>query len=188
MTSQEREKFARVIAEGRALQRHLPWLEMVVVGLEHKKVDDLVVPTAEETLRIKAFLCTDRQALRDYLDLAAVADTLGDDVALRALRFLNVLYPGAGNQTCITRLAEVTSQGPVDLGQHDLKTYRGIQAPYDDWRYVEQRCRDIARKLLVMELDGAVATDVDEFLASADVQDLRQHDDKNSGPGRQAYE
>jgi hypothetical protein len=99
------------------------------------------------------------------------------------LRFLNVLYPGAGNQTCITRLAEVTSQQPVDLGQHDLKTYRVIQAPYDDWRYIEQRCRELARKLLVMELDGAVATEVDEFLAIADVQDLRQQDGETPDGG-----
>lgn len=258
MTSQERERFARVVAEGRALQRHLPWLDMVAVGgtaaalharhrystdtdhvtpllrtqfevvkeelrtwegwqlkrerrpfallgerhgvdlgirqlrrvisLEHERVDNLVIPTAEETLRIKAFLCTDRQALRDYLDVAALVDRLGDDVALRALRFLNVLYPGAGNQTCITRLAEVTSQEPVDLGQHDLSSYRGIQSPYDDWRYVEQRCRDVARKLLVMELDGAVATEVDEFLATADVQDLRRQDGEDAGPLRRAEE
>jgi hypothetical protein len=253
MTSQEREEFERVIAEGRALQGHLPWLDMVAVGgtaaalharhrysidtdhvtpllrtrfevvkeelrtwegwqlkrerrpiallgerhgvalgirqlrrvitLEHEKVEDLVIPTAEETLRIKAFLCTDRQALRDYLDLTALADKLGDDGALRALRFLNVLYPGAGNQTCITRVAEVTSQEPIDLRQHDLKTYRGIQGPYDDWSYIEQRCSELARKLLVMELEGAVATEVEEFLSIANVQDLRQQKGETSGGG-----
>lgn len=255
MTEREREEFERVLAEGRALQQHLPWLDMVAVGgtaaalhaghrysldtdhvtpllrpqyeivkeelrtwegwhlkrerrpfvllgerhgvdlgvrqlrrvitLERETMGDLVIPTAEETLRIKAFLCTDRQALRDYLDLAALADKLGDEDALQALRFLNVLYPGSGNQTCITRLAEVTSQEPVDLDQHDLKTYRGIRAPYDDWRYVEHRCRDLARRLLVMELEGEVATDVEEFLATADARDLRELDEQTPGDGIQ---
>ncbi len=253
MTEREREEFERVVAQGRALQRHLPWLDMVAVGgtaaalhahhrysldtdhvtpllrrqyevvkeelrtwegwhlkrerrpfallgerhgvdlgirqlrrvitLERETVGDLIIPTAEETLRIKAFLCTDRQALRDYVDLAALTDRVGHEGALRALRFLNVLYPGSGNQTCITRLAEVTSQEPVDLHQLDLRTYRGIQAPYDDWRYVEGRCRDLARRLLVLELEGEVATDVEEFLATADAQDLRQEGDQIQGNG-----
>ena len=253
MTEREREEFERVVAQGRALQRHLPWLDMVAVGgtaaalhahhrysldtdhvtpllrrqyevvkeelrtwegwhlkrerrpfallgerhgvdlgirqlrrvitLERETVGDLIIPTAEETLRIKAFLCTDRQALRDYVDLAALTDRVGHEGALRALRFLNVLYPGSGNQTCITRLAEVTSQEPVDLHQLDLRTYRGIQAPYDDWRYVEGRCRDLTRRLLVLELEGEVATDVEEFLATADAQDLRQEGDQIQGNG-----
>lgn len=257
MTQQESEAFEHVLAEGRALQHHLPWLELVAVGgtaaalharhrysldadqvtaflqeqfevikeeldkwegwrlnrqrrpfallgerhgvqlgvrqlrrlitLEREPVENLVVPTAEETLRIKAFLCTDRQAVRDFLDVAALADKLGEERAVAALRFLNVLYRRSGNQTCITRLAEVTSQEPIDLGKIDLRTYRGIQAPYDDWRYIQQRCQTVARQVLLLEMEGAVATQVEEFLAAADVQDLRVEDDldtSNGGIGR----
>jgi hypothetical protein len=86
MPERGRKKLERVVAEGRALQRHIPWLDMVALGgtaaalhahygnsldtdhftLERETVGDLTIPTVEETLRIKAFLCTDRQAFRDY--------------------------------------------------------------------------------------------------------------------------
>jgi len=244
MKNDDREEFARVLEEGKALQGHLPWLEMVAVGgtaaavhaqhrystdvdqvtprlsgefeevkealsswegwqlnrqnrpwlllgerhgvqlglrqqrriitLERVQIDDLIVPTIEETSRIKAFLCTDRQVVRDFLDLAALADRLGDDRAIDALRFLNVLYEGAGNQSCITRLAEVTQQAPLDLDRVDLSTYHGIQSPYDDWQYVERRCKEVARRLFLMEMEGAVATDVEEFLKVANLGDTRQ--------------
>ena len=107
------------------------------------------------------------------MDLAALADKMGEDQTLAALRFLNVLYEGAGNQTCITRLAEVTMQDPLDLGRVDLATYRGIQAPYNSGDYIQRRCQDIGRSLLFMEMERAVATDIEEFLKAADVRDLR---------------
>ena len=141
------------------------------------KVDDLIVPTIEETLRIKAFLCTDRQVVRDFLDFAALADRLGDDRAIEALRFLNVLYKGEGNQSCITRLAEVTRQAPLDLDRVDLNTYRGIQPPYNDWEYVARRCSEVAKRLFLMEMQGAVSADVEEFLRGGRVGDTRQSDD-----------
>jgi hypothetical protein len=255
MKNEDREVFERVLEEGRALQRYLPWLEMVAVGgtaaalhanhrysrdvdqvtpllesefeevkerlsswegwqlnrqrrpwlllgerhgvqlglrqlrrvvtLESSRMKDLVVPTIEETLRIKAFLCTERQAVRDFLDLAALADKLGRDAALGALKYLNVLYEGTGNQTCITRLAEVTSEAPLDLHRVDLAHYRGITPPYNSWEYVRERCESIARDLFIMEMDGAVATKLGEFLRVAKVKDLRRSGiEEDPGTGR----
>lgn len=143
------------------------------VTFELETVQGLVIPTAEETLRIKAYLCIARQATRDFLDVAALADKLGDARALEALRFLNVLYPGSGNQSCITRLAEVTTAGPLDLEHMDLETFRGLEPRYRDWAYVSARCQDLARQLLLLEMEGEVATRIEEFLASAEVRDLR---------------
>ncbi len=46
---------------------------------------DVVLPTLPEVLRIKAFLCLERNAARDYLDLAALAAHMGIDAAGEAL-------------------------------------------------------------------------------------------------------
>ncbi|MBF0337210.1 MAG: hypothetical protein HQL05_05200 [Nitrospirae bacterium] len=46
---------------------------------------DVVLPTLPEVLRIKAFLCLQRNATRDYLDLAALAAHMGIDAAGEAL-------------------------------------------------------------------------------------------------------
>lgn len=45
----------------------------------------LRVPTAEETLRIKAFLIVRRNQTRDYLDVAALSDRYGVEASARVL-------------------------------------------------------------------------------------------------------
>ena len=218
--------FDHVIEEGVALQRHLPWLDMVAVGgtaaalhaghrystdvdhvtallreqfdavsdsLEHWEgwttnrmnrpvailgerygvelgvrqlrratplevcmVRGLWVPTPEETLRIKVFMCTDRQATRDFVDVAALTDHIGIERATRALSYLNQIYAGVGNQSRLTRFAEVARQQPVDLNTVDLSSYRGIQPPYDEWEHVAHVCRQLADEMLALEMDRAL--------------------------------
>jgi hypothetical protein len=53
-----------------------------------------VVPTAAETLRIKAWLALVRNQTRDYLDIAALADHIGFDEAAAVLT--SRLRPTAG--------------------------------------------------------------------------------------------
>jgi hypothetical protein len=149
MSPEDQREFAHVIEEGVALQHQLPWLDLVAVG-----------GTAA------ALHCTERQAVRDFLDVAALGDLLGADGTAAALRYLNVLYEGEGNQTALTRFAEVTHQAPLDLGRVDLGTYKGIRPPYSDWAYVARRCREIARTMLTLEMRGEVATTAEEFLGA----------------------
>lgn len=112
------------------------------------------MPTPAEALQIKAFLCTERQATRDYLDVAALADLLGEEETERALASLNVLYEGEGNQSRVSRFAEVSQQDPVDLEEVNLSTYQGLQPPYDDWDYVKKRVSRIGVRLLELEMQG----------------------------------
>lgn len=219
-----RADFESVLAEGAALQRQLPWLELVVVGgaaaaihaghrysldtdhvsravsdrfeeivtelqawegwktnrirrpfvilgerhriqlgirqqrraqpLEVEELSGLRVPTLPETLRIKTFLCTDRQATRDYLDVAALADALGIEPAIEALKNLNRLYRGEGNQSCVTRFAEVSQQDPVDLHDVRLASYRGVKPPYDEWAYVRTRVSELGLRMAELEMKG----------------------------------
>ena len=54
---------------------------------------DVVLPTLPEVLRIKAFLCLERNATRDYLDLAALATHMGIDAAGEALWCMDRALP-----------------------------------------------------------------------------------------------
>src|SRR5680860_855052 len=56
----------------------------------------VTVPTAEETLRIKAFLVVRRNQTRDYLDLAALSEHLGVDRAAEALAKIDDYYADQG--------------------------------------------------------------------------------------------
>src|SRR3954451_248872 len=62
----------------RQMLRKAP-LEFAVVAMPSG--GEVAAPTAEETLRIKAFLVVRRNQTRDYLDLAALSEHLGSEQA-----------------------------------------------------------------------------------------------------------
>ena len=64
-------------------------LETSEVEVQGKR---LVVPTAEEILRIKAWLALSRNQTRDYLDVAALADRIGLASAADTLRGMEEYY------------------------------------------------------------------------------------------------
>ncbi len=117
-------------------------------------MNDLVVPTLEEILRVKAFLLSERRATRDYVDFAALARKAGEERTLAALGYLNLLYPVAAPQTIVTRFAEGCEAWPADFTAVDLKSYKGLIAPYNDWAFVRDICRQASRQLLKQELGG----------------------------------
>jgi hypothetical protein len=45
----------------------------------------------------------------------------------------------------------------------DLKSYRGIVAPYNQWEYVAERCRSLGRRVLVREMERDLPKSLDEF-------------------------
>jgi hypothetical protein len=138
----------------RQQRRSVPLINMTVQGL--------TVPTPSETLRIKAFLLQERRGTRDYIDVAALAKLLGDDQAVRALSYLNFLYPSPGGQTALTRLAEACESLPVDLGLVRLADYKGLAAPFTDWNYVAASCRSLGRQLLRAELRDELPPALDD--------------------------
>jgi hypothetical protein len=128
--------------------------------LQTQVVRGLVVPTAEEMLRIKAYLLAERRMSRDYMDVAALADLLGRDHAREALRTLNVLYPAREAQSALTRLAEACETEPVDQADVDLAVYKGVRTPYNDWDHVIAICRSLSRWLLREELTGGLSPEL----------------------------
>ena len=116
----------------------------------------LRVPTPAEILRIKAWLVVDRNATRDFLDVAAISDKLGLAASARALASLDRLYPqgddsGAVRQQLMRQLAKPR---PFDLDEVKprLADYKGITPRQRSWSVVEKRCQGLG-----VELAEAVA-------------------------------
>ncbi|MBA2671276.1 MAG: hypothetical protein H0U67_12955 [Gemmatimonadetes bacterium] len=133
------------------------------VHYQKMQLEGVWVPTPAEALRIKAYMMTDRQMTRDYLDVVALIDLLGEDASVEALKFLNLVYEPDGNQTRLTRFAEVSHQEPTDRALVDLNSYRGIVAPYNRWEYVVERCRSLGRRVLVCEMERDLPQTLDVF-------------------------
>ncbi|MCA2991882.1 hypothetical protein [Gemmatimonas sp.] len=120
--------------------------------LDVTQVQDVWVPTPEETLRIKAWMIADRGATRDFLDVAALGDLLGSDRAAEALAPLSDLYDPVGTETATMRFAQAAMGRPVDEQDVDLHAYRGLKPPYRDLDYVLRRVREMAMPALEREL------------------------------------
>lgn len=135
-------------AELRNLRRTAP-LETIV--LEAGGGRELRVPTIEEMLRIKAFLIVERNATRDYLDVAALSHHLGVDNSAVALEPMNDLYAefaGEGGNMLTTVVTKLAAPDPYDLTDVDLTEYKGISPPWDHWASVQQQCLALASAVL----------------------------------------
>lgn len=132
----------------RNLRRSAP-LETTTLELPDQRT--IKLPTIEEMLRIKAFLIVQRNAVRDYLDVAALSHRLGLAESVRALERMNELYAqfaGEGGDMLSSILVKLSKPDPYDLADVDLTEYKGIVAPWNDWRAVEAQCRALAVALL----------------------------------------
>ena len=117
----------------------LETVEMICHG------ERVVVPTLEETLRIKAILILKRNALRDYLDFAAIGASLGHDGIARAMASFDELYPQDNDQSATQQLlAQLSNPLPWDLGEEGTTIFRGLAEDLQDWSMVCDRCRSIA--------------------------------------------
>jgi hypothetical protein len=108
----------------------------------------LVVPTEEEMLRIKAVLILKRNAVRDYLDFAALAERLGPDGVFLALANLDELYPQPSGESTLQQLqVQLARPLPYDLDDTDLSEYRRLDPKWRDWRRVSEWCAGIAAEI-----------------------------------------
>lgn len=115
----------------------------------------VVAPTAAEALRVKAFLVVQRNVVRDYLDVVALSDHLGRDVAVEILSGIDAYYddrsgePGSVLTSLVVALAEPM---PRDTDVIDeLPRYKGLDERYHQWGDVVEVCQDLA-----LRLSGAV--------------------------------
>ena len=113
---------------------------------------ELRVPTLAEITRIKAWLCLVRNATRDYLDFAALADRLGEVGAAGVVMTMDEYYAdqlGPGGRRISTQVAkQLAEPRPDDLSGVDLFSYRRLDKRWQDWGTVADLCRRVAERVL----------------------------------------
>ena len=132
----------------RQLRRSRP-LEKTLYDLGNGQ--SVAVPTIEETLRIKAYLVVQRRAVRDFLDVVALADTVGRSTAAAILRDIDSYYvdrsevEGSVLSQLILALSLPRPKDPDVIPQ--LDTYKGLVERWQTWSDVVDACRNLAQEL-----------------------------------------
>ena len=136
------------IAAGLRNQRRSAPLETTEVSVRGGRIR---LPTIEEMLRIKTLLIVDRNATRDYLDVAALSHHIGLKKSALALERMNELYAefaGEGGDILTSVLVKLSAPDPYDLTDVDLSEYKGIIAPWNNWSAVQKQCASLAAAML----------------------------------------
>ena len=133
----------------RQLRRSAP---LETVQIELPGGDVVMVPTVEETLRVKAFLVVVRNQVRDYLDVAALADRIGLEPAAAVLRGIDRYYTDRSEdeESVATAVIErLAAPDPRDRRVIDeLSEYKALLPRWQDWAAVVEVCRHLADALL----------------------------------------
>lgn len=113
---------------------------------------ELRIPTRDEALRVKAYLLVQRNQVRDYLDVAALADSMGLAPAAEVLRSIDDYYTDrSGDSESVasalaTRLALPEPRDRSAL--EDLSRYKGLDARWHQWSETVGVCGDLAQAML----------------------------------------
>ncbi len=132
----------------RQLRRARP-LETVEVDVGDGRV--VVAPTAAEALRVKAYLVVQRNVVRDYLDVVALADHLGADASVEVLSGIDEYYLDRSEESgsVLTALVIALAQpSPRDTDViAELARYKGLDARWHRWDDVVATCQSLALAL-----------------------------------------
>jgi hypothetical protein len=132
----------------RQLLRSRP-LETIATEVRGKR---LVVPTAAEILRIKAWLALSRNQTRDYLDIAALVDRIGLDEAATVLAGIDDYYADINRrpEAVATQLArQLSDPQPRDAEvTTQLASYKALDPRWHDWPTVKAMLADLAERMV----------------------------------------
>jgi hypothetical protein len=110
------------------------------------------VPTAAETLRIKAYLVVQRNQVRDYLDVVALTDRYGIASSASVLASIDDYYTDRSQiaDSVLTALVEkLSAPAPKDERvTRQLERYRRLDPRWHDWATVAAACQVLADALL----------------------------------------
>jgi len=107
--------------------------------------EKLTLPTEAEMLRIKGVLILRRNATRDYLDFVALADHMGAEKMVAALRPFDRLYPQPNAESAAQQLQiQLANPLPYDLEELNLAEYKNLDLRWRDWQTVKSVCADCA--------------------------------------------
>jgi hypothetical protein len=112
----------------------------------------LVVPTAAEILRIKAWLALTRNQTRDYLDIAALAERIGVDEAATVLRGIDDYYADVNRrpEAVATQLVrQLADPRPRDADvTEQLSRYKALDERWHQWAAVTDTLAKLAERVL----------------------------------------
>jgi hypothetical protein len=132
----------------RQLRRSRP-LETCEVVLNAEHV--VVAPTAAEALRVKAYLVVQRNAVRDYLDVVALADHLGGEQAVAILAAIDDYYDdrsGERGSVLTALILRLALPEPRDVEvTRELPRYKGLAEQWHTWTAVVAACEQLALRL-----------------------------------------
>src|SRR5262245_18219112 len=124
--------------------------------LETEEIAGLHVPTLAEMARIKAWLLATRHTVRDYLDTVVLLERLGESGAPEAFAPFDDIYRQPGGASPLTEVGErLAAAQPSDLDAVELRTYRGLVEPWNDWTHVRSRGRLWATRLAALALGNS---------------------------------
>ena len=116
--------------------------------------DHVVAPTVDEALRVKAYLVVQRNVVRDYLDVVALADHVGRDRALAVLAEIDRFYvdrSGEPASVLTSLVVALADPSPRDTDVIDeLPRYKGLDERWHRWSTVVEACRSLALDLAEM--------------------------------------
>ncbi|MFM8774806.1 MAG: hypothetical protein ACKOFP_13475 [Actinomycetota bacterium] len=108
----------------------------------------VVAPTLDEMLRVKAYLVVQRNVVRDYLDVVALADHMGPAHAAEVLRGIDDYYDdrsAAKGSVRTSLVLALAAPGPLDVDViRELPRYRGLDPKWHDWSSVVAACEALA--------------------------------------------
>jgi len=131
--------------------------------LETQQIDcygvQITVPTISEMLRIKAVLILKRNATRDYLDFAALAEQSGDERIAVALRHFDRFYPQPNGESALQQLQiQLATPLPYDLDEMNLSEYKNLTPRWQNWADVKTECIHCA----MLIFDRVIGTEIME--------------------------
>ena len=111
----------------------------------------VTAPTADEALRVKAFLVVQRNVVRDYLDVVALADHVGREAATETLCRIDEYYDdrsGASSSVLTALVLALADPRPRDVEViAELPMYRGLDPRCHRWEDVVGSCQQLALDL-----------------------------------------
>lgn len=111
----------------------------------------VTVPTAAEALRVKAYLVVQRNQVRDYLDVVALAEHMGLDESVRVLSDIDAFYEDRSEQTgsVLTQLVlRLADPAPFDVSvTKELPRYKHLDPRWHAWADVVSASQTLAVRL-----------------------------------------
>ncbi|MDE0066342.1 MAG: hypothetical protein OXN44_05650 [Acidimicrobiaceae bacterium] len=111
----------------------------------------VVAPTEAEALRVKAFLVVQRNVVRDYLDVVALTDHIGEEESTTLLAGIDAYYADRSkdpSSVLTSLMIALADPSPRDTDViSELPRYKGLDQRWHHWPDVVDACQSLALRL-----------------------------------------